>query len=126
ALGSVAVTPTFPRDTNIQPSVPSNRTPLGYFPLISITTSFGYNICTSKSPWTFHKPLVGKSAHPSASNGPLNSVPIPQCAISKWCDPHPVIIPAPNCSQRNQPGRSLISVWEWTRSSVYGSMGVEP
>src|SRR5690606_14005978 len=41
APGSVAVTPTLPRDTNIHPSVPSNRTPLGFFPLICITTSFG-------------------------------------------------------------------------------------
>jgi hypothetical protein len=48
----------------------------------------------------------GNSAVPQISTGPVSSVFMPQWAVSTWCAPQPVIMPAPNCSQRSQPGRS--------------------
>src|SRR5690606_347484 len=104
-VGSVAVTPTFPRPTNIQPSLPSKRTPLGLSPPRYISTPLAYLARASYLPWTFHSPVVGNSAVASISMGPVCSVSIPQWAMSIWCTPQPVISPAPNCSQRNQPPR---------------------
>src|SRR6185437_2017678 len=69
------------------------------------------------APCTSHKPLFGNSAVPQTSTGPVCSVSMPQCAVSTWCAPQPVIMPAPNCSQRSQPGR-LKSFWGCTRISV--------
>src|SRR4051812_34124806 len=54
--GSEAVTGSSPRDTKIQPSVPSKRKPLGNLPLTITLTSFLYFMVTSKSPCTFQKP----------------------------------------------------------------------
>src|SRR5690554_8054073 len=80
--GSLAVTPTFPLVTKIQPSSPSNFTPLGLSPPIYMVTPLAYLACTLKSPCTVQRPEVGNWAFPSNSIGPVYSVPMPQCPIS--------------------------------------------
>src|SRR5919112_4803268 len=106
ATGSLAVTASLPRDTNTHPSVPSNRMPFGNSPLTIILTPSAYSPSVLNGPCTSHSPFLGNSAEPHTSTGPVYSVPIPQWALSMWWAPQPVIIPAPNCSQRSQPGRS--------------------
>ncbi len=120
APGSEAVTPTLPRETNIQPSVPSNLTPLGLSPPISMFTPLAYFDSTRKLPWTFHSPEPGSGNEPRPviSVGPVSSVFIPQWAMSMWWEPQPVIMPAPNCSSRSQPPRPPRLSCGCTRSSV--------
>ena len=106
ATGSLLVTCSLPRETNTHPSVPMNFSPFGKSPLTIMWTPLAYMPSVLNGPCTFHSPDFGNSALPHTSIGPVYSVPIAQCALSRWCAPQPVIMPAPNCSQRSQPGRS--------------------
>src|ERR1700687_4326105 len=82
ATGSLVVTCSLPRETNIQPSVPSNLRLLGNSSLTLIRTPFAYRPSVLNLPCTSHSPLVGKSPQPDTSRGPVYSVSIAQCALS--------------------------------------------
>jgi hypothetical protein len=82
--GSLAVTVSSPRETNTHPSVPMNLIPFGKSPLTIMWTPFAYSASVRNGPWTSHRPFVGNSAEPQISIGPVNSVSMPQCALSMW------------------------------------------
>ena len=82
--GSLAVTVSFPRETKIQPAVPSKRMPLGKSPLTIILTPLAYSASVLNLPWTSQSPLAGKSAQPETSTGPVYSVSMAQWAQSTW------------------------------------------
>ena len=95
-----------PRETKIQPSVPSKRMPLGKSSLMIMRHAVGVEGLGLE--WAVHVPeaLLGELGRAPDLDGPVYSVPMPQWAMSTWWAPQPVIMPAPNCSQRSQPGRS--------------------
>ena len=105
--GSLAVIFAEPRLTKIQPFSPMNRTPFGNLSQTRTGVPSGYVSVMSYSPWTSHSPPVWNTPLPSTYFAPIFSHPMPQWTMSRWCEPQPVIMPAPNCSQRNQPGREL-------------------
>src|ERR1700736_3746957 len=82
ATGSLVVTDSLPRETNIHPSLPSNLKPLGNSSLTIILTPFAYRPSLLNLPCTSHNPLVGKSPQPDTSTGPVYSVFMAQCALS--------------------------------------------
>jgi hypothetical protein len=71
-----------------------NLMPFGSSSDTVIFTLPGYVSSTWYLPCTFQILFVGNSPRPSMRDGPLSSMSIPQCAVSKWCAPQPVIMPS--------------------------------
>src|SRR5262245_64705781 len=67
ATGSLLVTCSLPRETKIQPVLPSNLMPFGNSVLTTIFTPLAYSASVRNFPCTSQRPFCGNSAVPQTS-----------------------------------------------------------